>query len=63
MKEMETKNRKEDLIIETATKILTSDIQNGYRNYWIDELTDEKIDKIVLRSIKIAEKLVNKVIV
>ena len=63
MKELETKNRIEDLIIETATKILTSDIQNGERNYWIDDLSNEKIDKIISQSIRIAEKLVKQVII
>ena len=59
---MDLKERKEDKILETATEILVADIQNGIRKYWIYEMDDAKLDKLINKSVNIAEKLVNNVI-
>lgn len=59
---MDLKERKEDKILETATEILVADIQNGLRKYWIYEMDDAKLDKLIDKSINIAGKLVNKII-
>ncbi len=59
---MEQKERFEDQVIKAATQILVADINNGSRSYWIDELGNNKIDKLISQSVNIAEKLVRKVL-
>lgn len=58
---MEMKERFEDKVVEVATKILVADINNGLRNYWIYDMSDTKVDKLINQSVAMAKILVGKV--
>ena len=59
---MATKSEIEKLTLDTATKILCAEIQNGLRTSWLNDIKEERMSGIIERSIEIADILVGRII-